>query len=111
MSGCPAHYGCNVRSVLNENYANKWIDREGPVGWPARSPDLTPLDSFLWGVLKQRVYRMTVNIKAALQDRIMLCAGAIRSDPEMVFRATQQIALRATMCLQQLGSPFEHLMH
>lgn len=111
MDGCPAHYGRNVRSFLNENYANRWIGRDGPVGWPARSPDLTPLDYFLWGVMKQRVYRTTVDTEAELQDQIMRCADEIRSDPEMVLRATQQIALRAAMCLQQQGSHFEHLMH
>ncbi|RZC38464.1 hypothetical protein BDFB_015116 [Asbolus verrucosus] len=24
--------------------------------WPPRSPDMTPLDFFLWGVFKERVY-------------------------------------------------------
>ncbi|KAJ8888773.1 hypothetical protein PR048_008265, partial [Dryococelus australis] len=28
----------------------------GPVPWPARSPDLSPLDVFFWGILKSRVY-------------------------------------------------------
>lgn len=32
----------NVRSLLNENYQNQWIGRQGPVGWPARSPAITP---------------------------------------------------------------------
>jgi hypothetical protein len=26
------------------------------VAWPARSPDLNPLDFFLWGCMKSRVY-------------------------------------------------------
>jgi hypothetical protein len=25
--------------------------------WPARSPDLNPCDNFLWGYLKDRVYK------------------------------------------------------
>lgn len=33
-----------------------WIGRRGPVEWPTRSPDLTPLDFFLWGYLKNLVY-------------------------------------------------------
>lgn len=31
-------------------------ERSGPVPWPARSPDLIPLDSFLWGYVKDRLY-------------------------------------------------------
>lgn len=111
MDGCPAHYGRNVRSFLNENYANRWIGRERPVGWPARSPDLTPLDYFLWGAMKQKAYTSTVNTEADLKDRIVQCALEIKSDPEMVRRATNQIALRAATCLQQRWGHFEHLMH
>ena len=29
---------------------------DGPIKWPPRSPDLTPPDFFLWGVLKDKVY-------------------------------------------------------
>ncbi|XP_026828441.1 uncharacterized protein LOC113562655 [Ooceraea biroi] len=53
---CPAHFSLVARNKLNEKFANRWIGRGGPVGWPARSPDLTPLDFFLWGILKDMVY-------------------------------------------------------
>ena len=39
--GAPAHYFGEAREFLNENFPNRWIGRGGPVGWPARSPDLT----------------------------------------------------------------------
>jgi len=29
-------------------YPNRWIGRGEPQNWPARSPDLTPLEFFLW---------------------------------------------------------------
>ena len=29
--------------------------RGGPLEWPARSPDLTPMDFWLWGYLKEKV--------------------------------------------------------
>ncbi|KZC07320.1 hypothetical protein WN55_07731 [Dufourea novaeangliae] len=53
--GCPARYARRVRDALNEFYPNKWIGRGGLVSWPPRSPDLTPLDIFLWGALKNAV--------------------------------------------------------
>ena len=34
------------------------IDRGGPISWPARSPDQTPLDYFLWGHVKSLVYEI-----------------------------------------------------
>ena len=39
--------------ILNVTYPNRWTGRGGPVLW---SPDLTPLDYFLWGSMKSMVY-------------------------------------------------------
>lgn len=47
--GCPAHYRRSVREWLDTNYPNNWIRRGGPIPWPARSPDLTPMDFYVWG--------------------------------------------------------------
>ena len=35
---------------------NSWLERAGPLFWAPRSPDLTPLDFFVGGFLKQVVY-------------------------------------------------------
>lgn len=50
--GCPAHSSRVATEVLNEKFLNCWIGRRAEVKWPARSPDLTPLDFFLWGQSK-----------------------------------------------------------
>ncbi|EZA62313.1 hypothetical protein X777_04052, partial [Ooceraea biroi] len=47
LDGCPAHYGRSLRQWLNIHYPNRWIGRTGPVAWPTRSPDFTPLDFLL----------------------------------------------------------------
>ena len=41
---------------LNNRLPNRWIGRDGAVRWVPRSPDLTPLDLYLWGHLKSNVY-------------------------------------------------------
>ena len=38
----------------------RWIGRAGPISWPERSPDMTPLDFYFWGHLKSVVYETTV---------------------------------------------------
>ena len=48
----PAHYAHCVREWLDINFNDKWIGRRGLFKWPARSPDLSLMDFFLWGVLK-----------------------------------------------------------
>ena len=36
------------------------VGRGGPTPWPPRSPDITPLDFFLWRYVKDRVYATRV---------------------------------------------------
>jgi hypothetical protein len=52
----PPHYLKEVREYLNTRFPGRWIGRAAPIAWPPRSPDLTPLDFFLWGLVKDRVF-------------------------------------------------------
>ncbi|VVC27620.1 Hypothetical protein CINCED_3A024456, partial [Cinara cedri] len=52
QDGAPPHNAIIVRQQYNEMFGNRWMGTHGPVKWPPRSPDLTPLDFFLWGHLK-----------------------------------------------------------
>lgn len=54
--GAPAHFGAAARQCLDHSFPHRWIGRRGPVSWPARSPDLNPIDFFLWGYVKSLVY-------------------------------------------------------
>ncbi|KAH1021090.1 hypothetical protein HUJ04_010649 [Dendroctonus ponderosae] len=57
LDGCPAHYNRNVRQHLDEKLSNCVIGRESPFPWPARSPDLTCIDFYLWGRLQDLVFQ------------------------------------------------------
>jgi hypothetical protein len=46
------------------------LGRRGPHEWPARSPDLTPCDFFLWGWAKEEVYRTKPTTLNELEDHI-----------------------------------------
>ena len=56
LDGAPPHLGLHVRDALDREYPNRWIGRDGPTSWPARSPDLTPLDFFLGIAQRQCVF-------------------------------------------------------
>lgn len=47
--GARYHNNVNVTTLLNQNF-NEWIGRHGPITWPPRSPDLTPLDFFFGAI-------------------------------------------------------------
>jgi hypothetical protein len=64
--GPPAYFSRAVRGVLNNTYCDRWIGRGGPTAWPRRSPDLNPLDFYLWGQLKALAYAAPVDNEEAL---------------------------------------------
>ena len=60
QDGSPTHWSTNVSKWLNENLPGRWIGRGGQqdcnISWTPRSPDITPLNYFLWGYIKSKVY-------------------------------------------------------
>lgn len=55
QDGASPHYGQAVREYLNNIFA-QWIGRQGAVECPLGSPDLTPCDFSLCGIIKNRGY-------------------------------------------------------
>jgi len=57
---------------LDATFRNRWIGRDGPTPWPPRSLDITPLDLFLWGYVKDKMFSTPVpdiaNLKARIAD-------------------------------------------
>ncbi|XP_074097975.1 uncharacterized protein LOC141526786 isoform X1 [Cotesia typhae] len=47
QDGAPCHSSGDITNFLNAQYGQQWLGRYGPVRWPPRSPDLTPLDYYL----------------------------------------------------------------
>ena len=71
LDGAPPHWGLQVRQFLNDTFPERWIGRDSPILWPPRSPDITPLDFFLWGYVMDIVYRIKVRDVSDLQQRII----------------------------------------
>jgi hypothetical protein len=108
QDGAPPHYAQSVRQFLDETFPNRWIGRRGPIEWPARSPDLTPTDFFLWGVIKDRVY---VTEHGNLEELKEAITAEIRSLPvELCQRACQSVSKRLQLCKDLEGKHFEHLL-
>ncbi len=80
QDGAPPHYAINVREFLDESFPQRWIGRRGPVEWPTRSPDLTPLDFWLWGYLKSKVYEHRIEDVDDLKIKIREACANISQD-------------------------------
>lgn len=106
--GAPPHNGINVCEFLNHEFPDRWIGNRGVVRWPARSPDLTPPDYFLWGTLKNRVYKTEIQDIEQLKDRIHAAFRSIRRRD--LRRTIENMKKRIGNCIAQNGGLFEHLM-
>lgn len=56
LNGLPAHSVPAAREKLTEMFGDQWIGRYGPIKWPPKSADLSPLELFLWKSVKNEVY-------------------------------------------------------
>lgn len=108
--GAPAHFSLIAREFLNEAYPGRWIGRAGPIAWPARSPDLNPLDFFVWGHLKSMVYSTPVQDIEDLRQRVENGCQIIRNTPGIFERVRQSMTRRAQQCIAVHGGHFEHLL-
>lgn len=108
--GCPAHFGLQVREHLNQEYPNRWIGRGGPVAWPPRSPDLTPLDFFLWGAMEKMVYETPVPSVEDLVARVVMAGETVRQNPGVFDRVRADWLARCQKCIEENGGHVEHLM-
>lgn len=108
QDGAPPHYAVLVRNYLDNVFANRWIGRRGSIEWPPRSPDLTPLDFFLWGYLKSKVYLNRPQNINELKERIRIEVAQIT--PEVIENVREEFAARLSHCILAEGKQFEHLL-
>lgn len=107
LDGCPAHFAINVREHLNAVYPNRWIGRGSLFFWPARSPDLTVLDFYFWGRIKDLVFQTRPTTRENLIFRIQ---NAIHGLPiAEIETAIYSTLRRVQQCVEQDGGHFEHL--
>lgn len=107
QDGAPAHFSLTVRNYLNNVFPQRWIGRGGSIHWPARSPDLTPLDFFLWGYLKDHVFKTVPEDLEELRNRILEKCIALNNNLQNVQLAFKD---RIFACLEVNGAHFEHLL-
>lgn len=110
QDGAAPHFSLAARAILDERYPNRWIGRGGPVAWPPRSPDLTPMDFFLWGHMKTLVYETPVESEEELIARIAVASGDIADNRALIGRVHRSLRNRCGVCIQQNGRHFEQLL-
>lgn len=92
-------------------YGDRLIARNGPIPWPARSPDMNPLDYGGWGTGKESVYHNGApDTVEELRGRVEDCYDEFNNDPVLIQNTTQQIRRRAQLCIECEGGHFEQAL-
>ena len=109
QDGAPPHWSRSVRDWLNEFLPQRWIGRGGPqdsnIAWPPRSPDLTPMDFFLWGFIKNKVYVKKYESIIELKTAISLAFEQVSS--EMIVPTMKNFGIRLEKVLLRKGGHVE----
>ncbi|GFX91511.1 DUF4817 domain-containing protein [Trichonephila clavipes] len=82
QDGATCHTARETIDLLKDTFGDRLVSRFGPVNWPPRSCDLTPLDCFLWSYVKSLVYADKPQTLDHLEDNIRRVIADIR--PQML---------------------------
>ena len=105
QDGATAHTAKKTLAFLEEFFADRIISKGL---WPPRSPDLNPLDFYLWGSLKGKVYRnrprTLAELKAAITDEVN------QISEEELGAVMDNLLKRIDVCIKEKGAHFQHLV-
>ncbi|GFV33990.1 uncharacterized protein TNCV_2613881 [Trichonephila clavipes] len=94
--------------LLKDTFGDRLISRFGPVNWPPRSCDLTPLDYFLWGYVKSLVYADKPQTLDHLEDNIRRDIADIL--PQMLEKVIENWTSRLDYIRASRGSPMPEII-
>ncbi|GFX64719.1 uncharacterized protein TNCV_4681941 [Trichonephila clavipes] len=103
-----SHSSCATIDLLKDTFGDRLISRFGPVNWPPRSCDLTPLDYFLWGYVKSLVYADKPQTLDHLEDNIRRVIADIR--PQMLEKVIENWTSRLDYIRASRGSPMPEII-
>ncbi|GFY32701.1 DUF4817 domain-containing protein [Trichonephila clavipes] len=108
QDGATCHTACATIYLLKDTLGDRLISRFGPVNWPPRSRDLTPLDYFLWGYVKSLVYADKPQKLDHLEDNICRVIADIR--PQMLEKIIENWTSRLDYIRASRGSPMPEII-
>ncbi|GFV17255.1 hypothetical protein TNCV_5103181 [Trichonephila clavipes] len=108
QDGKTCHTARATIDLLKDTFGDRLISRFGPVNWPPRSCDLTPLDYFLWGYVKSLVYADKPQTLDHLDDNIRRVIADIR--PQMLEKVIENWTSRLDYIRASRGSTMPEII-
>jgi hypothetical protein len=102
QDGATAYTSRRSLGILREMFPGHIVSLRGVIGWPSRSPDLTPCDFLLWGCLKAQVYHHRPQTLKDLKEAITQEVAAI--PPEMTRKVMEKYRERLSQCIDHFAT-------
>ncbi|GFU57937.1 uncharacterized protein TNCV_353671 [Trichonephila clavipes] len=108
QDGATCHTARATIDLLKDTLGDRLISRFGPVNWPPRSYDLTPLDYFLRGYVKSLVYADKPQTLDHLEDNIRRVIADMW--PQMLEKVIENWTSRLDYIRASRGSPMPEII-
>ncbi|GFU28446.1 uncharacterized protein TNCV_1938341 [Trichonephila clavipes] len=108
QDGATCHTARATIDLLKDTFGDRLISRFGPVNWPPRSCNLTPLDYFLWGYVNSMVYADKPQTLDHLEDNIRRVIADIR--PQMLEKVIENWTSRLDYIRASRGSSMPEII-
>ena len=89
-------------------FADKVISLRGNVRWPARSPDLSPCDYFLWGYIKAEVFKLRPKTIIELKEAIVKSIAEVPK--HMIDNVMDNFRQRLQHCVEVGGGHLKNVI-
>jgi hypothetical protein len=87
------------------HFPGRWVGRDGRIPWLSPLPDITPLDFFLWGYVKDVVYKTPVTSLDEMKLRIVAAIETVT--PQKLENTWREIEYRLGILRAKKGAHVE----
>ena len=105
QDGAPPHTASVNLSRLKEAFPSRLISTGI---WPPRSPDLSPLDFYLWGTVKEKVFKRKPRNLEEIQQHISEIIQVITQ--EELASVFNNMKKRIELCIRENGGHFQQFL-
>ena len=110
QDGAAPHTATAVIGWLETRFPACVISRRTHRPWPARSPDLNPLDYYLWGALKEEMKFANLDSVDTMKKAIRNAIRSVNRQPEVLRSVISNFKFRLSKCLERNGQHIEHMI-
>ena len=107
QDGAAPHTANETMRSLKVYFGRRIISKKSDFSWAPRSPDLNPLDFFLWGYCKENVYKNSPqcinDLKRNVENFMSEISAATCS------KVIRNFEKRVYSCILRQGDHFEHI--